>query len=281
VWTQAYKESVLETMLHGENNKPGVITDYREYHTDTTVRFVVKLTADQFRVAEQAGIHKFFKLQKNLSLNSMVMFDSNGCLRRYDNVNEILLEFHQVRTDIYAKRKAYMEGMLGAESCKLDNIARFIVEKIEGKIKVENLKKADICKMLKSRNYDPDPVVRWKKMIERDMAYEGDDLHAPGEGGEEEGGEGEERKEYDYLLGMPIWNLTMEKKEKILKEQKEKGDELKALQAKTPSQLWLDDLDEFLGELNRVEAKEKEEESVSQLKAFKAGLASKDAGKKK
>jgi len=269
-------------MLHGENNKPGVITDYREYHTDTTVRFVVKMTAEQFRIAHQTGIHKYFRLQKNLSLNSMVMFDSNGCLRRYDNVNEILHEFFTVRTDIYAKRKAYMEGMLGAESCKLNNIARFIMEKIEGKIKVENLKKADICKMLKSRNYDPDPVVKWKKMIERDMAYEGDDLHAPVDGADEEDGvDSEDKKDYDYLLGMPIWNLTMEKKEKILKEQKEKGDELKALQTKTPTRLWLDDLDEFLGELNRIEGKEKEDESVSQLKAFKAGLASKDNGKKK
>ena len=40
----------------------------------------------------------------------------------------------QVRLDIYRKRKIYMEGMLAAESAKLDSQARFIVEKIEGKI---------------------------------------------------------------------------------------------------------------------------------------------------
>lgn len=273
----------MEPFLHGENNKPGVISDYREYHTDTTVRFVVKMTAEQFRAATAVGLHKFFKLQKSLSLNSMVLFDANGVLKRYENVDTILREFQEVRTGIYQKRKAYMEGMLGAESLKLDNIARFIMEKIEGKVKVENMKKKDICKALKSRNYDPDPVVAWKKKIARDMPYDGDDLLAgsqnAGEAGE--GEDADDKKEYDYLLGMPIWNLTMEKKDKILAEQKEKGGELAALKAKSPSQLWLDDLEEFLGELGKYEAKERDEESSSQLKAFKASVATKEKEKGK
>ena len=280
VWTQAYKESVLETSLHGQDNKPGVITDYREYHTDTTVRFVVKMTAEQFRAANSVGLHKFFKLQKTLSLNSMVLFDHNGCLKRYETVNDILVEFFQVRTNLYKKRKEYMEGILRAEACKLDNIARFILEKIEGKVKVENLKKADIVKMLKSRKYDPDPVFKWKQQISRDMPYEGDDLNAEVPD-EEDTGE-EDKKDYDYLLSMPIWNLTMEKKDKILLEQKAKGDELNLLKSKTPNMLWLEDLEHFLAELDKYEAKEKEDESVSQLKAFKASIAQKgDGGKKK
>ena len=85
----------------------------------------------------------------------MVLFDPNGCLKRYENINEILKEFFEVRLSFYSKRKAYMEGMLGAEKLKLDNIARFILEKIDGTIKVENLKKAEICKILKDRKYDP------------------------------------------------------------------------------------------------------------------------------
>lgn len=283
VWTQKYKEDVLEVYLHGDDKNKNIhITDYREYHTDTTVRFTVKMTPEQFQAAQAAGIHKFFKLQKPLSLNSMVLFDENGCLKRYNSIMDIMRDFYTVRLSLYVKRKAYIEGMLGAEACKLNNIARFIVEKIEGKIKVENLKKVDIVKMLKSRGYDPDPVVRWKKTIERDMPYEGDDLMAPVEEDVEEE-DADDKKDYDYLLGMPIWNLTMEKKEKILKEQREKGDELKRLQDKTPSKLWLDDLEEFLVELNKFEAKEKDEESVAQLKAFKASLASKknEPGKKR
>ena len=40
----------------------------------------------------------------------------------------------QVRLTMYRKRKAYLEGMLTAESAKLDSQARFIMEIIEKKL---------------------------------------------------------------------------------------------------------------------------------------------------
>ena len=40
-----------------------------------------------------------------------------------------------MRLEMYQKRKDYLEGMLKAESAKLTNQARFVLEKIEGKIK--------------------------------------------------------------------------------------------------------------------------------------------------
>ena len=263
-------------MLHGEEKKPTpMILDYKEYHTDTTVRFVVKFSPEQFREAEKTGLHKFFKLQKTLSLNSMVLFDHLGCLKRYESVNDILKEFFDVRIDLYRKRKEYLEGMMGAESLKLDNIARFIVEKIEGKIKVENLKKVDICKILRERNYNPDPVLRWKEKITLEKGYENDSANSAAAEEEAAAVNGEvpetkSTKDFDYLLGMPIWNLTMEKKDEILRQQRAKAEELGRLKAKTVKELWEDDLTEFLAELNKVEAKEKEDESITQLKTFKA-----------
>lgn len=285
VWTQHYKETVLEAYLHGaekadKTTGPTLITDYKEYHTDTTVRFVVKMSPEQFRNAEATGMHKYFKLQKALSLNSMVLFDRNGCLRRYESVAEILREFFEVRADLYKKRKAYMEGTLEAESLKLDNIARFILEKIEGKIKVENLKKTEIIRILRERGYNPDPVAKWKKKVAREQGLE--DQDAPQNQAQEEEEEAitvdPSTHDFDYLLGMPIWNLTMEKKEEILRQQKQKGDELKALKAKTHLRLWKDDLDQFLAELDKYEQKEKEDDEAAQLKAFKAGLAGKAGG---
>ena len=47
-------------------------SDYKEYHTDTTVRFVVKMTPEKLAQAEQQGLHKVFKLSTTLSLGSMV-----------------------------------------------------------------------------------------------------------------------------------------------------------------------------------------------------------------
>lgn len=69
---QAYKESVLEPMLQGSDKTPALINDYKEYHTDTTVKFMVRMSEEKLAQAEAAGIHKVFKLQSSLTCNSMV-----------------------------------------------------------------------------------------------------------------------------------------------------------------------------------------------------------------
>lgn len=65
-------------MLNGTEKVPPLITDFKEYHTDTTVRFVVKMSEEKLREAEAAGFHKVFKLQNSLTCNSMVM-DPHPC----------------------------------------------------------------------------------------------------------------------------------------------------------------------------------------------------------
>lgn len=55
-----------------------------------------------------------------------------GSLKKYDTVQEILKEFFELRMKYYGLRKDWLAGMLGAESAKLSNQARFILEKIQG-----------------------------------------------------------------------------------------------------------------------------------------------------
>lgn len=153
---QTYKENVLEPMLNGTEKVPPLITDYKEYHTDTTVRFVVKMTEEKLREVEAAGLHKVFKLQNPLTCNSMVrsarrdhetariplwtyralsfqvLFDHVGSLKKYESAQDILKDFFELRLKYYHLRKDWLLGMLGAESAKLTNQARFILEKIQG-----------------------------------------------------------------------------------------------------------------------------------------------------
>lgn len=58
--------------------------------------------------------------------------------------------------------------------------------------------------------------------------------------------------DFDYLLGMPMWSLTLERKNELLKKRDDKIQELKALQRKTPSDLWRDDLNAFLEKVKFV-----------------------------
>ena len=57
-----------------------------------------------------------------------------GCLRKFDSPLDILKEFFELRLERYVIRKAWLEGILAAESEKLNSQARFILEKIEGHI---------------------------------------------------------------------------------------------------------------------------------------------------
>ena len=57
---------------------------------------------------------------------------------------------------------------------------------------------------------------------------------------------------YDYLINMSLRNLTRERREEILKEQKEKHEKLDALQKKSPEDLYEDDLLNFETEYEKV-----------------------------
>ncbi|XP_030850847.1 DNA topoisomerase 2-alpha isoform X2 [Strongylocentrotus purpuratus] len=273
-WTQVYKEQVLEPMLHGSEKVQPMITDYKEYHTDTTVKFVIKMSEDKLLKAEEQGLHKTFKLQSTISqANVMVLYDSNGVIRRYDNVEEILREFFALRVELYHSRKAYLEGILEAESSRLNNQARFIMEKIEGKIKIENMPKKEMIQILVKRGFDSDPVKAWKE-----SQVKAGEQPAGGEDTEdEEAAEAtpDSGPDYNYLLGMALWSLTKEKKDALLKNRDDKARELEILKGKTATMLWVEDLDMFSAELDRVEAQEKEDASSGVVMAAAKGAKGK------
>uniref|UniRef100_F1KQW9 DNA topoisomerase 2 n=1 Tax=Ascaris suum TaxID=6253 RepID=F1KQW9_ASCSU len=294
-WTQTYKESVLEPMLDGSDKQPAMITDFKEYHTDTTVKFLVKMTPEKLRAAQMEGLHKVFKLQTVINTTSMVLFDAMGCLRRFNTVEEICTDFFETRKKKYIERKAFQMGMLRAQSQRLSNQARFILAKIKGEILIENKRKLVIVEQLVKMGFDPDPVKKWKEAQKRkELEATGEVIPDEDEENESENEENEEastpqgkdleRKlsDYDYLVGMAIMKLSTEEKDKLLRESEAKMEELKALEEMSWAELWTSDLDHFLVELDKQEAKEKADLDV-QIKNAAKKLA-KDAvggGRKK
>lgn len=154
-----------------QNKHKVLIADYKEYNTDTTVKFVIKCLPGQLTNMENEGLHKVFKLQTVITTGSMCAFDELGCLRRFESVMDILEEFYTLRLKTYQRRKEFLEGMLEAEAAKLSNQARFIMEKCSGTLVVENKKRKTIVDELLKRGYAPDPVKEWKKaMLEEEDA---------------------------------------------------------------------------------------------------------------
>jgi DNA topoisomerase II len=104
VWTQNYKE-FLESLMQKESSTLPFITDYKEYHTDTVVHFVISLTEENMRIAEEEGLEKRFKLSATICTSNMVCFDSEGRIKKYSTVEDILYEFYNLRLEFYQRRK--------------------------------------------------------------------------------------------------------------------------------------------------------------------------------
>lgn len=287
-WTQAYKENVLEPLLHGSDKVKPVINDYKEYHTDTTVRFVISFAGAEFDNIhrEPGGFHRVFKLSSSMSTASMHAFDRYLALRKFEKVNAILSEFYEIRLEFYVKRKDYMVGMLEAEANKLTDQARFIMEKCDGTLTVENKKRKTIVDELIKRGYRSDPVKEWKKKIaiedEEDRAEAADAAEAALE--QEEATTSKKKitvdpekafkslgdvQKYDYLLGMSMWMLTEERKNELLKQRDVKLAEVSSLKKKTPENLWLTDLETLEAKIDEVEKNERDELEGSNKKHAK------------
>ncbi|XP_071763633.1 DNA topoisomerase 2-beta isoform X1 [Centroberyx gerrardi] len=276
-WTQAYKESVLEPMLQGTDKTPALINDYKEYHTDSTVKFVVRMSEEKLAQAEAAGLHKVFKLQSSLTCNSMVLFDHMGCMKRYDSVQDILKEFFELRLHYYKLRKDWLLGSLGAEASKLSNQARFVLEKIEGKISIENKSKRELIRMLVQKGFESDPVAAWAKAQEKAQDEEDRDANDSDSSIDSGSSSG---PNFNYILNMPLWCLSKEKVDELLKQRDHKRGELNDLQQKSSEDLWKEDLAVFIEELDNVEAQEREDQSVGRATKLVKGKVGKPKAKK-
>ena len=93
----------------------------------------------------------------------MVVFDHSGILRRYKTPDKICDEFFTIRLRMYVKRKEYLMRTLEAQYSTLDNIVRFIREKIENVIVIENKKIRVVVDMLVGWKYVKDPERVWRE----------------------------------------------------------------------------------------------------------------------
>ena len=159
----------------------------------------------------------------------MVLHDDTGNMRKMESVEEILKYFTKIRLDYYQKRKDYQLGELDKEINTLKIKIRFIMDFIESRLIINNKSKADIIEQLEKMEYP------------------------------------KKENEYDYLLRMPIYNLTKEKIDEFNQLLNNKQTEFDNLSVKTPKGLWSHDLDSLKNYL----VKHKYNSSIIKLKKTK------------
>ncbi|THH30396.1 hypothetical protein EUX98_g3787 [Antrodiella citrinella] len=235
-WTQTYKLE-LEAMCGDKGDGP--IKDYKEYHDNVNVHFIITMTEKGMQKAEEQGFMEFFKLTSKVNTSNMMCFDFDGKIKKYASPEEIIEDFYPIRLAYYQKRKDFMANELQEQLDKVSNQARFIKMIVDKELIISGRKKADIVVELKKKNFRPLP--KTKKIR---AAGETDDIQDDDEDEEVAGAS----TDYDYLLNMSISSLTRERIDKLLQQAKDKEAELLVLLERKPVEIWNEDLDRFVGE---------------------------------
>ena len=225
-WTEDYKE-FLETMItNGLHNLKFI----ENHYTSKNVKFVLHFNGN-VRDTLEDKFEQLFKMSssKNMSINNIHLFNKNGSIQKYDTTSEIIKEWAKTRILKYLERKAYQIKILEKDYLVLSAKIRFILDVIAGNIQIMNKKLTDIALRLIELKY---PRI--------------------GEAGDAVDDEGavavvadKNIKDFNYLLKMPISQLTFDRKIILEREVDELSKNLANLRNNRIEDLWMTDLTEL------------------------------------
>ena len=165
-WTMPYT-SFLETLVDGViDNKTGkrnapLLKDFSSICTEVNVDITVIFPRGKLNDLESIvdangvnGVEKLLKLQTTVSGTNMHMFDKDCKLHKYDSVEEIILDFYEVRIGVYQKRKDYQLDDMRRKLLRLSNRAKYIQENLNGTIDLRRMKTDAVNELLTKKNYD-------------------------------------------------------------------------------------------------------------------------------
>lgn len=213
MWTMDFKEHI-EDLLEKNIN----IKNYESYYTDATIDFVIHFdTADsllEYMIKEKNGFTKIentFKLvtSKLLGTTNMYLFDNERKIKKYDTVYDIMKSFYHIRYNIYQKRKDKVIESSKYNLGLLDNKRKFVNMVIEEKIIVHKMKKKELEDLLEQYEF---------------MKHE---------------------QSYDYLLKIPVYNLTIDMVEKIKNEYIDTKNKLEEYQKLSINTIWINELNKL------------------------------------
>lgn len=192
-------------------NNPNTLKDYQSQYTNETIHFVLQL---QPNIINNLDIVKEFKLSnKNLSTRNIHLFSTQNVIKKYENVQEIIYEFYLKRLECYNIRKSkYLQEMRSILNM-LNEKVRFINCIIMGQLQIMNSNKKEIEKKLESMSFNK---------------VDGS---------------------YNYLLNLPIFNLTRDKIEELTNESAQLNTKILEYTNTSVETIWINELDEVIKKL--------------------------------
>jgi len=240
-WTEDFKELLND--LQNDKDKDGkkvtsIIKEVFENYTDTTIEFIITFSKGKLAELETGkgeygcnGVEKLLKLYSTSSTTNMNLFNSEDKLKKYENVEEIIDDYYEIRFEYYEDRKEYIINTLEKDIIILSNKVKYIKEILDETIDLRKKKKQEIIDMLVEKKY---------YMIEDD-------------------------KDFKYLVKMPMDSVSEENVEKMLNEHKEKDNELNRIKSTTIEEMWLSELEILENEYKEYQ-KERKQSQIGEVK---------------
>jgi DNA topoisomerase-2 len=217
-WTSNYKE-FLEKMLgnaddkkNKKKNKENPFLSYKDNNTDSKVQF--ELFFEDGYLESVKDIDKLYHLYKKYSITNMHLYGPSGHIKRYNTVEDIMRDYYQVRLQLYISRKKHQLDIIKHQLELISSKVKFISMVVKKQLKINDVPRLEIEEELIKHKF-------------KQMSISKDNT----------------KVSYDYLLSMPIYNLTSEKIIELNKQHKDKEEEYEQLNSKTPEDIWLSELD--------------------------------------
>ena len=193
-WTQDFKEH-LESLV--EKN---TIQKYENHSTETK---------PDFRVWGYSGDDpvKDLGLSKTIHTSNMYLIGPNGAVKKYSSPEEILVDYIELRVNLYKKRKAHLIRQLESEIEWIRTKREFITGVINGQIKVLNEPLEHVKSQMRKRKFEEEYVPK--------------------------------------LLDIKTYNYTQEEVRKLIDLDLKRRRDLQVLQATSVLQMWKNNLSDL------------------------------------
>ena len=220
-----------------------LIKSYKNESSEANIKFILtfnpKIMNKLLNGTDKLGLtelEKLFHLSSSISCcNTMNLYDENNKLKNFQSPEAILDYYYTHRLHYYELRRQNIIKNLEQDLFLLSTRARFILDVINDVVKIRNIPKAEVIQQLEKLKYP--------KMVNNILTQ----LDTMTEKQRNDSSYGS----YDFLISMPIYNLTKEKVDELLKEKENIETELSIMKNKTDKHLWEEDLKNFEGEYKK------------------------------
>jgi len=256
----AYKEYLTKLMLETKEylskkgKKPAMlIHDFKENHTS---KFSTKYGGEIHDINFTVNFANMEELEQSLKLpykflnamklittvhtTNMVLHDSNGVLKRYKNVNEIMVEYYRTRYRLYELRKKFELKVLKRDLKIKQEKVRYIDIFDEKIYKQSDEKQLQVLTDMEFKRIFP------MKFGNNGDGYDGDSVEEAEVDASTSTEDAEASfKGYEYLRDMKNKQMTTKYIEVLKKDIKIAKRAYKTLRDKTIEDIWIEDLDEL------------------------------------